>query len=148
MAYRLLTALCLLAAPIAALAQLTQLCPADTRTAGRATLHNEGKRTLAEIFGLLPGGAALEFATADWSGRRDAVDSRIEEVLRARPRALAPQVVWAEAADLRSDTFSAALKRADGGSARLTVSGNQVCVRDGAGDHWFFRTSTDDLWSD
>ena len=148
MARRWLIALYFLAVPAPALPQLAQLCPADARTAGRATLHNEGKRTLGEIFGLLPGGAAIEFATSDWNNRRDALDSRIEDVLRVRPRSLAPQVIWAEAADLRSDTFSVALKRADGGSARLTVSGNQICVRDGSGDHWFFRNVSDDTWSD
>jgi hypothetical protein len=148
-AYRVLIALCALSVPFAALPQLTQLCPADARTAGRATLYNEDKRTLGEIFGVVPGAAtALEFATNDWNGRRDAVDTRIDEVLRTRPRSLAPQVIWAEAADLRSDTFSAALKRADGGSARLTVSGSQICVRDASGDHWFFRAQSDDVWSD
>jgi len=148
MAARWLIALYFLAVPSAALPQLAQLCPADARTAGRATLHNEGKRTLGEIFGLLPGGAAIEFATSDWNNRRDALDTRIEDVLRVRPRSLAPQVIWADAADLRSDTFSVALKRAEGGSARLTVSGNQICVRDGSGDHWFFRNLSDDTWSD
>jgi hypothetical protein len=103
---------------------------------------------VAEIFGLVQGAAAIEFASADWTGRRDALEARIEEVLRARPRSLAPQIVWAEAADLRSDTFSAALKRSDGGAARLTVSGYQVCVRDGNGDHWFFRNVSADVWSD
>ena len=149
MAYRFLIAACALTVPVTALPQLTQLCPADARTAGRATLHNEGKRSLGEIFGVTPGApTAIEFATADWSGRRDALDSRIDEVLRTRPRSLAPQVIWAEAADLRSDTFSAAVKRAEGGSARLTVSGNQVCVRDASGDHWFFRNVSDETWSD
>jgi hypothetical protein len=147
-AYRLLIAVCALAAPLPALPQLAQLCPADARTAGRATLHNDGKRTVAEIFGLVPGGAAIEFASPDWTGRRDALDTRIEEVLRARPRFLAPQIIWAEGADLRSDTFSAALRRAEGGGARLTVSGYQVCVRDGNGDHWFFRNVSADVWSD
>lgn len=148
MATRLLVALCVLAVPATALPQLAQLCPADARTAGRATLYNEGKRTLGEIFGLLPGGAAIEFATSDWNNRRDALDARIDDVLRVRPRSLAPQIIWAEAADLRSDTFSAALKRTDGGSARLTVSGSQICVRDASGDHWFFRNQSDELWSD
>jgi hypothetical protein len=148
MAYRLLVTLCALAMPVTALPQLAQLCPADARTAGRATLHNEGKRTLAEIFGLVPGALAIEFATGDWTGRRDALESRIDEVLRTRPRSLAPQIIWAEAADLRSDTFSAALKRAEGGSARLTVSGSQICLRDASGDHWFFRNGSDDVWSD
>jgi hypothetical protein len=141
-------AACLLVAPAPAAAQLAKLCPADARTAERATMHNAGKRTLAEIFGLAPGAAAIEFATPDWTGRRHALDSRIEEVLRARPRAHAPQVTWAEAADLRSDTFSAALRRLDGGGARLTVSGEQVCVRDANGDHWFFRNVLAEVWPD
>lgn len=145
---RLLLALWLLAAPLPAPAQLAKLCPADARTAGRATLHNEDKRTVGEIFGLVPGAAAVEFATSDWTGRRDALDARIDEVLRARPRSLAPQVIWAESADLRSDTFSAALRRVDGSAARLTVSGPQVCVRDAQGDHWFFRNESAELWSD
>jgi hypothetical protein len=139
-------AACALAAP--APAQLTRLCPADVRTAERATMHNAGKRTVAEIFGVGPGAIAIEFASSDWTGRRDALESRIEDVLRSRPRALAPQVGWAEAADLRSDTFTAALRRFDGSAARLTVSGDQVCVRDAAGDHWFFRNATAELWSD
>jgi len=141
-------AACALAAPVPAAAQLNRLCPADARTAERATLHNAGKRTVAEIFGVAPGAVVIEFASPDWTGRRDALESRIEEVLRSRPRALAPQVAWAEAADLRSDTFSAALRRLDGGAARLTVSGDQVCVRDASGDHWFFRNVLADVWSD
>lgn len=141
-------AACALVAPAPAAAQLAKLCPADARTAERATMHNDGKRSVAEIFGLAPRAAAIEFATPDWSGRRDALDSRIEKVLRARPRALAPQVTWAGAADLRSDTFSAALRRLDGGGARLTVSGDQVCVRDANGDHWFFRNMLAEVWPD
>jgi hypothetical protein len=58
MTRRWLIALYFLAAPSAASAQLAQLCPADARTAGRAAIHNEGKRTVAEIFTLVPGGAA------------------------------------------------------------------------------------------
>ena len=141
-------ALWLLAAPLSALAQLAQLCPADARTAGRATLHNEDKRTLAQIFNLTGDGAAVEFASPDWTGRRDALQARIEEVLRARPRVLAPQIVWAEGADLRTDTFSAALRRLDGAAARLAVSGYQVCVRDASSEQWFFRNVPADLWSD
>ena len=141
-------AACALAVPAPAPAQLSKLCPADARTAERATMHNAGKRTVAEIFGVTPGAAAIEFASADWTGRRDALETRIEELLRARPRALAPQVTWAEAADLRSDTFSAALRRFDGGAARLTVSGDQVCVRDASGDHWFFRNVLAEVWSE
>ena len=143
-----MAAACALAAPVLAQAQLAKLCPADARTAERTTQHNAGKRTLAEIFGLAPGAAAIEFASADWTGRRDALESRVEEVLRARPRALAPQVLWAEAADLRSDTFTAALRRFDGGTARLTVSADQVCVRDASGEHWFFRNVLSEVWSD
>ncbi len=143
----LFLALCLLA-PHAGRAQLAQLCPADARTAGRATLHNDAKRTLAEIFDLEPGAALVEFASPDWSGRRDDLQGRIDEVLRSRPRFLAPQIIWAEGADLRSDTFTTTLRRTDGAAARLSVSGYQVCLRDANGEHWFFRKVPLDLWSD
>jgi len=137
-----------LAAPLAARAQLSQLCPADVRTTSRATMHNEAKRTVAQIFDIAPAEPILEFATPDWTGGKDAVQKRVAEVLAARPRFLAPQIVWAEGADLRSDTFTALLRRGDGAPTRLTVSGYQVCVRDPGGEHWFFRNVAGDLWSD
>ena len=146
MTARWFIALSILAVPSDALPQLAQLCPADARTAGRATLHNEGKRTLGEIFGLLRRRRhRVRHLGLEQPARRPRLAHRGR--LR-RARSLAPQVIWAEAADLRSDTFSVALKRADGGSARLTVSGNQICVRDGSGDQWFFRNVSDDTRSD
>ena len=140
-------ALCLLA-PQDGRAQLTQLCPADARAAERAPISNEAKRTLAQIFDFQPGAAEIEFASPDWSGRRDELQRRIDELLRSRPRFLAPQIIWSEGADLRSDTFTTTLRRADGAAARLSVSGYQVCLRDANGEQWFFRKVPLDLWSD
>ena len=143
----LCVALCLLA-PHAGHAQLTQLCPADTRSAERAMVHNDAKRTLGEIFGLQSGAAVVEFASPDWSGRRDELGRRIDEVLGSRPRFLAPQIIWAEGADLRRDTFTTTLRRADGAATRLSVSGYQVCLREANGEQWFFRKVPLDLWPD
>ena len=143
----LFVALCLLA-PHAGRAQLAQLCPADASAAGRATLSNDAKRTLAEIFDLRLSAAVVEFASPDWSGRREDLERRVDEVLRSRPRFLAPQIIWAEGADLRRDTFTTTLRRADGAAARLSVSGYQVCLRDASGEHWFFRKVPLDLWPD
>ena len=141
----LLVALCLLA-PHAGRAQLAQLCPADTRAAGRATLQNDAKRTLAEIFDLQPGTAVVQSASPDWSSRREELERRIGDVLHSRPRFLAPQIIWAEGADVRSDTFTTTLQRSDGAAARLSVSGYQVCLRDAKGEPWFFRKVPLDLW--
>jgi hypothetical protein len=143
----LFVALCLLA-PHAGRAQLALLCPADASGAGRTMVQNHAKRTLAEIFDFQPGTAQLEFASPDWSGRRDELERRIDEVLRSRPRFLAPQIIWAEGADLRHDTFTTTLRRADGAAARLSVSGYQVCLREANGEQWFFRKVPPDLWSD
>jgi hypothetical protein len=141
----LVVALCLLA-PHDSRAQLTQLCPTDLRSAARAALYNDAKRTLAEIFDLQAGAAVIDFASADWTGRRDELRARIDEVLRARPRFLTPQIIWAEGADLRTDTFTTTLRRTDGAAARLGVAGYQVCLRDANGDQWFFRKVPLDLW--
>jgi hypothetical protein len=143
----LFVALCLLA-PHAGRAQLAQLCPADARAAGRAVMQNDARRTLAQIFDFQPGAAEIEFASPDWSGRRDELQRRIDELLRSRPRLLAPQIIWSEGADLRRDTFTTTLRRADGAAARLSVSGYQVCLRDANGEQWFFRKVPLDLWSD
>jgi hypothetical protein len=143
----LVVALCLLA-PQGGRAQLAQLCPADARTGARATMPNDAQRTLAEIFDLESGAAVVQFASPDWSGRRGDLQRRIDEVLRSRPRFLAPQIIWAEGADLRRDTFTATLRRTDGAAARLSVSGYQVCLRDANGDPWFFRKVPIDLWSE
>ena len=142
----LFVALCLLA-PHAGHAQFARLCPADAGT-GRAALQNDTKRTVAEIFDLRPGVAGVEFASPDWSGRDDEVKQRVDQVLRSRPRFLAPQIIWAEGADLRRDTFTATLWHADGAAARLSVSGYQVCLRDANGEQWFFRAVPLDLWPD
>ena len=143
----LFVALCVLASQ-GVHAQLTQLCPREAGAPGRAALQNDAKRTLAEIFDLRPGAAVVEFASPDWSGRRRDLVRRVDEVLRSRPRFLAPQIIWAEGADLRSDTFTTTLRRADGAGARLSVSGYQVCLRDANGEQWFFRKVPADLWPD
>jgi len=143
----LFVALCLLA-PHAGRAQLALLCPADPGGAGRAMVQNDARRTLAEMFDLQPGAAEVEFASPDWSGRRDELERRIDEALRSRPRFLAPQIIWAEGADLRNDTFTARLRRADGAAARLSVSGYQVCLCEANGEQWFFRKVPLDLWPD
>ena len=142
----LLVALCLLL-PQAGRAQLTRLCPADPAT-GRAMLQNEAKRTVAEIYGLQGSVVAVEFASPDWAGRGDDLKRRVDQVLGSRPRFLAPQIIWAEGADLRSDTFTTTLRRSDGAVARLSVSGYQVCLRDANGEPWFFRKVPLDLWPD
>src|SRR5262249_20365325 len=129
-------------------AQLAQLCPADAHTGGRAPMQNDAKRTLAQIFELQPGTAQVESASPDWSGRRDELKRRIDEVLGSRPRLLAPQIIWAEGADLRRDTFTTTLIRGDGAVARLSVSGYQICLREANGEQWFFRKVPLDLWSD
>ena len=129
-------------------AQLTQLCPREAGAPGRASLQNDAKRTLAEIFDLRPGAAVVEFASPDWSGRREDLERRVDEVLRSRPRLLAPQIIWAEGAALRRETFTTTLRRTDGAAARLSVSGYQVCLRDATGEQWFFRKVPLDLWSD
>ena len=124
----LFVALCLLAAQDSR-AQLAQLCPADAPIAGRAMLQNDAKRTLAEIFDLQTGTAVVEFASPDWSARRDELQRRVDELLRSRPRFLAPQIIWAEGADLRSDTFTTTLQRSDGAAARLSrrADGPRLC---------------------
>jgi hypothetical protein len=96
----------------------------------------------------MSGAAIIEFASPDWTGRAADLQRRVDELLRVRPRSLAPQIIWSEAADLRSDTFTAALQRADGATLRVTVSGYQVCVREAGGDQWFFRNTATDLLSD
>ena len=143
----LFVALCFLASQGVG-AQFAQLCPREGGAAGRATLQNDAKRTLAEIFDLRPGAAVVEFASPDWSERREDLERRVDEVLRSRPRFLAPQIIWAEGADLRSDTFTTTFRRADGALARLSVSGYQVCLRDANGEQWFFRKVPLDLWPD
>jgi hypothetical protein len=111
-------------------------------------LPNDAKRTLAEIFDLQPGAPVVESASPDWAGRREELERRIDEVLRSRPRFLAPQIIWAEGADLRSDTFTTTLRRTDGAAAQLSVSGYQVCLREAHGEQWFFRKVPLDLWPD
>lgn len=143
----LFLALCVFA-PHDGRAQLTQLCPGDAGAAGRATMQNETKRTLAEIFDLESGAAVVDFASPDWSGRDDDLKRRVEQALRSRPRFLAPQIIWAEGADLRRETFTATLKRSHSRVARLSVSGYQVCLRDANGEQWFFREVPLDLWPD
>jgi hypothetical protein len=139
-----LVVLCLLA-PHAGQAQFARLCPSDAGAAGRAMLPNDAKRTLAEMFDLQPA-AVIESTSPDWAGRQEELERRIDEVLRSRPRFLAPQIIWAEGADLRNDTFTTTLRRSDGAAARLSVSGYQVCLRDAHGEPWFFRKVPLDLW--
>lgn len=94
------------------------------------------------------GAAVVEFVSPDWSGRDNDLKRRVDDVLRSRPRFLAPQIMWAEGADLRRETLTATLRRADGAAARLSVSGYQVCLRDASGELWFFRKVPLDLWPD
>jgi hypothetical protein len=54
--------------------------------------------------------------------------------------------VWSEGANFRVGSFIGDVRTADGAALRMEVSGYQVCVRDAAGQAWFFRNVPIDVW--
>jgi hypothetical protein len=98
-------------------------------------MQNDDKRTVAELLGIVP--RSIEIL---YSSTHD-VETRVREILAARPRFLSPFINWSEGADLRSEGFIVNLQ-----TARLEVAGYQVCVRDRKGGYWYFRNVPLDLW--
>jgi hypothetical protein len=125
--------------PQLAAGQLAELCP--HKASSSETVRNEEKRSVAELFRVQPAVPIVTFASPDW--READLQARLAAILRARPRFVAPMIIWAEGADLRRETFSA-----DVGEVRIGASGYQVCVRDPGGRTWFFRNVPVDLWPD
>lgn len=125
--------------------QPSRLCPDDPRTSQRPPIENSAKRSLAEFLGIAPHSTVVHYRSGDWRSAAE-LESRVRELLKARPRFLSPHINWAEGANFRLHAFVATIQMSDGAAVRLEVAGYQVCVRDTRGDYWYFRHVPIDVW--
>ena len=105
--------------------------------------NREEQRSLATLISLAAPSVRIESRTPDWKDDAEAL-ARVTEVLASKPGFLMPHPGWAEFVLPTTRDVIASLDR--GGTARMEIAGHHVCVRDGRGQMWFFRTLPVDGW--
>lgn len=119
-------------------------CPDGKERFKRADLprmENDDKRVLSELLELLDPLVQIEYRSSDWKGAT-AAERRVREVLKLKPRYLAPAPLWADGEMFGRTNIIAVLGST--GTTKFEIVGTKVCVKDTTGRFWFFRTG--DVW--
>lgn len=121
------------------------LCPAATTAAGDL-LHNDARRSVAELFGTVTSVDAHQFG--DSFAGFPAVERYLAQLLARRPRTSYPSVPWAEATPLGAWGVLGTVHFSDGPDAHLEAVGSHLCVQEADGSATWWRLEPMDVWSE
>ena len=123
----------------------TTLCPAAATAAGDL-LHNDVRRSVAELFGTVASVDVHQFG--DGFVGFSAVQRYLGRLLAQRPRTSYPSLPWAEGTPLTAWGVLATVHLSDGSDARLEAVGSHLCLRRANGTTTWWRLEPMDVWDE